>query len=50
MSAGGWLFMLVSCGTMTGLLGWCIYKIVSTPKASEHLHAQTDIDPGDADT
>lgn len=50
MTIGGWIIMLASCGFMTGLLGWCIYKIVATPESTEHLHSQSDLDPGDQDT
>jgi hypothetical protein len=49
MSIAGWIIMLAACGGITGLLAWCIFKVVSTPGASEHIHAQTDIDPGDQD-
>ena len=50
MTAAGWIVMLAACFGMTGFLAWCIYKVITTPQAAEHLHAQTDIDPGDAET
>jgi hypothetical protein len=50
MSIGGWIIMTLAVSGITGLLGWCIYKVVSTPGSSEHIHAQTDIDPHDQET
>lgn len=47
MSIGGWIFMLASCGLMAGLLGWCIWRIIATPKSTDHLHSQADIEPDD---
>ena len=50
MSLGGWIVLLCSVSIMSGLLGWCIYRVVSTPGSTEHLHSQADIDPHDQDT
>jgi hypothetical protein len=47
MTAAGWIVMLAATGGMTGLLAWCIVKVLRTPGAPEHLHSQVDIDPGD---
>lgn len=47
MTPGGWIIMIFSVGGMTGLLGWCIYKVLATPGSSGHLHTQLDIDPKD---
>lgn len=49
LTPGGWVIMIFSVGVMTGLLGWCIYKVVGTPGSTEHLHAQSDIEPPDRD-
>ena len=49
MSLAGWIIMLSACGSITGLMIWCIRKVVSTPESYEHLHAQTDIDTHDQD-
>ncbi len=43
----GWLFMLASVGGVTALLSWCIYKVIATPGASEHVHSQADIETPD---
>ena len=47
MTAGGWIMMLLAIGGMTGLLVWCVWKVVSTPGSTEHLHGLADIDPHD---
>jgi len=49
MTVGGWIVMLLSVGGVTSLLGWCIYKVVSTPGSSGHLHAQADIETPDTE-
>jgi choline-glycine betaine transporter len=48
MTVGGWVIMLLSVGFVTGLLSWCVYKVVSHPGSPEHLHGQTDIQTPDA--
>lgn len=47
MTIAGWVIMFVGVSGMTGLLGWCIYKIIATKDASGHLHAPLDIDTKD---
>jgi len=49
MNAGGWIVMTMAVGGMTLFLGWCIFKVLTTPGSSEHLHTQADIDPHDND-
>lgn len=49
MTVGGWIVMIVSVGGVAVLLGWCVYKVLSTPGASQHVHSQTDIDTRDRD-
>lgn len=49
MTLGGWFIMLASITIMTGLLGWSIWRVVTTPGTEEHLHSHADIDPGDAE-
>ena len=41
--------MFLATGGMTGLLVWCIYKVVSTPGSTEHLHSQADIETPDVE-
>jgi hypothetical protein len=47
MNLGGWITMIAAVGGMTGLLVWCVYKVVATPGSAEHLHSQADIEPRD---
>lgn len=49
MTPGGWVVMLLAVGGMTGLLSWCIYRVISTPGSSEHLHSQADIETPDVE-
>ncbi len=49
MTTGGWVIMALALAGMTGLLCWCVYKVVSTPGSSGHLHSQVDIDTHDLD-
>jgi di/tricarboxylate transporter len=47
LTTGGWVIMVLSVGFVTLLLAWCIYKVVTTPGETEHLHTQADIEPPD---
>ena len=38
MNTGGWIIMLLSVGTVSLLFTWCIYKVLSTPGETEHIH------------
>jgi len=38
MTLGGWIIMLLSVGGVTALFIWCIYKVLSTPGETEHVH------------
>lgn len=47
MTTGGWIMMLFAIGGMTTLLVWCIWKVITTPGSTDHLHSPADIDPRD---
>lgn len=47
MTIGGWITMILSVGSVTILLGWCIWKVLNTPEATRHLHGELDIDTKD---
>jgi uncharacterized membrane protein len=32
MTAGGWIFMFVSLAIVWSLVGWCYYKVFTSPK------------------
>jgi len=38
MTTLGWLIMLISVGSVTALLAWCIYKVLTIPEETEHIH------------
>jgi hypothetical protein len=38
MTPGGWIIMLVSVGSVTALFLWCIWKVLTTPGESDHVH------------
>jgi len=50
MTSGGWMVMVLSVVGMTSLLAWCVYKVLSTPGSTEHLHSQVDIDTHDRES
>jgi|YelNatPaOPRAMG01_1025707.scaffolds.fasta_scaffold04592_6 multisubunit Na+/H+ antiporter MnhF subunit len=49
MTLSGWIVMIFSVGFVTGLLGWCVYRVMREPEAPERLHAQDEIDTHDQD-
>jgi len=49
MTPAGWIIMTLCVAGMTGLLAWCIYKVVATPGSTKHLHSQADIETPDVD-
>ncbi len=38
MTTSGLIVMLLSVGTVTVLFGWCIYKVLTTPRETEKVH------------
>lgn len=38
MTTGGFIIMIISVGTVSLLFVWCIWKVLSTPGESEHIH------------
>ena len=47
MTVAGWITMAVVVGSMTALLVWCSWKVVSTPDSSEHIHPPIELDTPD---
>lgn len=47
MTLAGWMVMGFAVTGMTTLLVWCVWKVISTPGSTEHLHSPADIDPED---
>ena len=54
MTPGGWLVMILSVGSVTGVFFWCLWKVLKTPEDSEKLHGlsfetpdeKSDLPPG----
>ncbi|WP_169305280.1 hypothetical protein [Coraliomargarita akajimensis] len=38
MNTSGWMVMALSVGSVVTLFSWCIYKVLSIPEETEHLH------------
>lgn len=38
MTLSGWLIMILSVGSVSLLLAWCVYKVFTVPEESEHVH------------
>jgi hypothetical protein len=49
MTAAGWLLLVLSCGSITGLVVYCFWLVLTTPHAAEDLHAPLDIETGDSE-
>jgi hypothetical protein len=49
MTAGGWVLLVLSCGTVTALVLWCFWKVLTMPPPGKDLHAPLDIDTRDVD-
>lgn len=47
MTTAGWIIMVLACAGFTGLLLWCVRKVITTPDAPDRLHSQIDIDTRD---
>ncbi len=47
MTIGGWVMMITIVGGMTGLMVWCVCRVIRAPGAAQKLHSQADIDPRD---
>ena len=44
MTWAGWLLLTVSCGTVTTLVTFCFWRVLTLPTPSEEMHAPLDID------
>jgi hypothetical protein len=46
MELSGWIFLLFSTITVTTLVSWCFYRVLTLPphEAEEDLHAPLDIE------
>ncbi len=47
MTAAGGLLLATSCGSVTALVVYCFYRVLTTPHAAEEMHAPLDIETGE---
>ncbi len=38
MTLGGWIMLVASISSVTCLFVWCIYKVLTIPEETEHVH------------
>ena len=38
MTSSGWIIMILSVGAVSALLIWCVYKVLTIPEETEHIH------------
>jgi len=50
MTTAGWIFMISSLTFVIWLTGYCFYRVLTKPAATEHMHAPLDIDTQDRGT
>lgn len=50
MRTSGWIFMLLSVGSVIVLTAWCFVKVLTMPKPENHVHSPVDIDTRDLNT
>jgi hypothetical protein len=50
MTWAGWLLLVLSCGSVLGLMIFCYSRVLRTPKPEEHMHAPLEIDTHDVDS
>lgn len=45
MTPGGWVVMLGSIGLVSGLLAWCVARILRAPEAAGRVHPPSELEP-----
>lgn len=49
LTVPGWITMLLSVGFVSGLLGWSVWKVITTPGETDRLHSQLDMGTPDVE-
>ncbi|MDR2440262.1 MAG: hypothetical protein LBE12_12960 [Planctomycetaceae bacterium] len=47
MTITGWITMTIVIGSMTSLLVWCSWKVLTTPNSAESVHTPLELDTPD---
>lgn len=42
MNLSGWIVLALSVGGTTGFFAWCIWRVLSPPGKTKHLHGVLD--------
>jgi hypothetical protein len=45
VTLAGWFIMLLSVGTVSGLLAWCVYKVMTVKDETPHIHGFEQVPP-----
>jgi hypothetical protein len=48
MTFGGWFMLIVSVGSVATLFIWCLYKVLTIPEETEHIHGFSESKPEDS--
>jgi len=49
MTTWGWVMLVVSCGSVTGLVVWCFWRVLWSSAARTDMHAPLDIETHEPD-
>jgi hypothetical protein len=47
MTAGGWIVMTMSVGGVVALFLWCLWKVITSPRETDHLHGAAGLETPD---
>lgn len=50
MTLAGWLIMLTSVGSVTCLLAWCVFKVLTIKEETQHIHGFEQTPPDVAES
>lgn len=50
MTTAGWIVMVLSLGFVLGLVGFCFYRVLTSPRAAGHMQDPLELDTHDRDT
>lgn len=42
MTAAGWVFMILSVGSVTYFFGWCLWKVFTKKETTSQMHGMLD--------
>lgn len=45
MTFGGWFMLITSVGSVVTLFVWCLYKVITIPEETDHIHGFNETRP-----